>query len=99
MRCPHALEPKCRELIEHPAFLRNPQRQHHVKGRNAIGRDDQQPVAEIVHVAHFPAREQGYGERRFQNYVIHIEPNSPVLLPVPIFKFYYILCGINQFTQ
>jgi hypothetical protein len=46
-------EPEARDLGQHLAFARNRVRQHHVERREAIGRDDQQPVArQREHVAH-----------------------------------------------
>ena len=48
-------EPERRELREHLALVRDARAEDVVEGGDAIGRDDQQLVAEIVDVAHLAA--------------------------------------------
>ena len=49
------VEPEERELREHAALARDRGGQHHVERAQAVGRDDQQLVAEVVHVADLSA--------------------------------------------
>ena len=55
------LEPEERELGEHLALVRDRVGQHHVERAEAVGRDEQQPVAEVVEVADLAL---GVGRRR-----------------------------------
>src|SRR5438067_3578056 len=50
-----AFKPKCRKLIQNCAFVRNRVRQNNIKGRETVGRDEQQSVAEVEDFAHFSA--------------------------------------------
>ena len=49
------IEPEQRKLRQHAAFVGYSGGQHHVERRQPVRRDDQQPVAEIVNVAHLAA--------------------------------------------
>ncbi len=61
-------EPEGRQLRQHAALVGDARSKHVVERRDAIGRDDQQMVAEIVHVADFSAaRERQAREIGFQN--------------------------------
>ena len=61
------IEPERRELREHFALVGNARPEHVVERRDAIGRDDEQVLAEIVDVADFAApRERETGEIRFE---------------------------------
>ena len=51
----HALEPERRQLRQHLALVRDARSENVVERRDAIGRDDEQIAADLVHVAHFAA--------------------------------------------
>ena len=46
------LKPKCGNLIEHRALVRDCVRQNYVKGRDAIGGDKEKRLAKIKNFAH-----------------------------------------------
>ena len=52
------IEPEERQGRQHAALVRNGGRQHPVKGADAIGRDNHQTIAEVVHVAHLAATDR-----------------------------------------
>ena len=54
----HALEPERRELREHLALVGDARAQHVVERGDAIGRDDEQVVADAIDVANFSAAVQ-----------------------------------------
>ncbi len=60
----HALEPERRELREDLALVGDAGAEHVVERRDAIGRDDQQVVADFVHVANLAAAMQGESRER-----------------------------------
>ena len=66
----HALEPERRQLRQDLALVGNARAEHVVERRDAIGRDDEQVVADLVDVAHLAAAvkretgEGGFEERR-----------------------------------
>ena len=49
------LEPEAGELREHAALVRDARPQHVVEGRDPVGGDDEQLIADLVDVAHFAA--------------------------------------------
>jgi len=50
-----SLEPELGELAQQLAFIRDRVRQHAIKSREAVTRNEHQLVAEIVDIAHLPA--------------------------------------------
>jgi hypothetical protein len=62
------VEPEQRELRQHAALARDGGGQHYVERAQAIGGDDQQLVAEVVHVADLsPAPQRGVGQPRLED--------------------------------
>jgi hypothetical protein len=55
------LEPEHGHLVQHLALVGNPGPEHVVEGGDPVGGDDQQVVAEVVHVAHLSAPGEGKG--------------------------------------
>jgi hypothetical protein len=51
----HALEPEPRQLRQHLALVGDAGPEHIVEGRDAIGRDNQQAIVDLVDVAHLAA--------------------------------------------
>ena len=60
------VEPKQSQLRKDAALVGNAGRQHPVEGADAIGRDDDEAIAEVVNVAHFPATTGDAGDFTLQ---------------------------------
>src|SRR5262245_23000529 len=60
-----ALEPPCTKGCEHPALVGDSRWKHPVKGAQAVGRDHQQAVAEVVYVANLATAHRVAGNLRF----------------------------------
>src|SRR5438874_3085096 len=58
---PQKLKPEVRERRQNLALIRNPRAEHVIERRNAVGRDEQQLVGQLVNVAHLAARKQWKG--------------------------------------
>ena len=59
------IEPESANLRQHAPLVGNSRGEHVIKGADAIGADHQQPVAQVIHVAHF-ASSNGKRQRAFQ---------------------------------
>jgi len=52
------VEPEERETAEDTALVGDRRREHRVERTDAVGRHDQQPIADLVDVAHLAARDE-----------------------------------------
>ncbi len=55
------VEPVGRDLIQHPAFIRDAARQHHIEGGQPVGSDNQELFSQVVSIPYlaFDKNRQG----------------------------------------
>jgi hypothetical protein len=60
------LEPECAELRQNPPLIGNSLRHHPVERADPIRRDEQQAVAQVIHIADLAAADGDAGQTGFE---------------------------------
>ena len=69
-------EPERRQLVQHLALARNSARHYHVESAHPVGGQQQQPLSQVITIAHLPAAEFADTEVCFSDDLHKLIPNE-----------------------